>query len=88
MGRSSSAEARYSFSSKESIEDTRLGANGSRSASAVSACRGIRLDDTLLPLTCLATDQELFLSSSKKILKAALFPEHETLGDLSCGAKP
>ena len=59
------------------------GANGSRSASAVSACKGIRLSVTLLLLACPAPNQELFLSLSKKILKVALFPKRETLGHLS-----
>ena len=40
----------------------------------------IRLTVALLPLTCLAIDQEVFLSSSKKILTAAPFPKSEPRG--------
>ena len=50
--------------------------------------QGFRLDVTLLPLSCLTTDQEFFLSSSKKILEPALLPEVRRLATSAAVPSP
>ena len=89
------AQVRSSFSSQESIEETRPvvalreGTNSSRSACAIiGACKGAKLTATLLPLASLAIDQEMFFGLSKWILEAALLPSQTvTFGNLVCRAQ-
>ena len=61
-------------------------ANGSCSAGAVGARKRIRSGVTLLPLAC--DGVRVVPQLAKEILTTARFPECETLGHLSCGAKP
>ena len=62
-------------------------ANGGRAASPVGACEGVVLAAALLPLAWPAVEQEVFLSSPEKILKAAFFPKRDAFGHLGCRAQ-